>query len=223
MDKIGEASKPFEARVEDLMENGRKKEQEKTDTKPADDEEKGIDTNAFLLTEMKFGLEFVFRMSDPDFICNGLVGDTEKIVTRGDYEGAYIVIVFYPKDFTGVAEDTMNLMADLAVDKEFNLELMVVSTDSVETHRAWAETREGGAPVTMLGDRTGEVARKFGVLDTITHLAYSAMFLVDKEGVVQAVKVTGTGGLGVVGVGEVLDLVRESFTAEVGIEEAESS
>ena len=150
MDKIGEASKPFEARVEDLMENDRKKEQEKTGTKPADHEEKGIDTNAFLLTEMKFGLEFVFRMSDPvfpgemvpDFICNGLVGDTEKIVTRGDYEGAYIVIVFYPKDFTGVAEDTMNLMADLAVDKEFNLELMLVSTDSVETHRAWAETRE---------------------------------------------------------------------------------
>ena len=213
------------------MENGRKKEQEKTDTKPADDEEKGIDTNAFLLTEMKFGLDFVFRMSDPvfpgemvpDFFCNGLVGDTEKIVTRGDYEGSYIVIVFYPKDFTDVGEDTMNLMADLAVDKEFNLELMVVSTDSVETHRAWAETREGGAPVTMLGDRTGEMARKFGVLDPITHLAYNAMFLVDMEGVVQAVKVTGTGGLVVVGVGEVLDLVRESFTAEVGIEAAESS
>ena len=217
--------------MEDLFEDGRKKEQEKTVNKPADDEEKGIDTKAFLMTEMKFGLEFVFRMSDPvfpgemvpDFICKGLVGDTEKLVTRADYEGAYVVIVFYPKDFTDVGEDTLNLMADLAANKEFNLELVVISTDSVETHRAWTETREGGAPVTMLGDRTGEVARKFGVLDAVTHLAYSAMFLVDKEGVVQAVKVTGRDGLGVEGMGEVLDLIKDSFAVEVEIEEAEST
>ena len=43
----------------------------------------------------------------------------------------------------------------------------------------------------MLGDRTGEVARNFGVLDTITHLAYSAMFLMDMDGVVQAIKEVG--------------------------------
>ena len=92
MDKIGGASKPFAARVEDLIENGRKKEQKKTVNKPTDDEEKDIDTKAFLLTEMKFGLEFVFRMSDPlfpgemvpDFICKGLMGNTEKLVAKGD-------------------------------------------------------------------------------------------------------------------------------------------
>ena len=226
MDKIGEASKPFEARVEDMMENERTTEQEKTVHEPADDEDKGIDTNAFLMTEMKFGLDFVFRMSDPvlpgeivpDFVCKGLVGDNEKMVSRADYEGSFFVMVFYPKDFTEVGEDTLNLMADLVANMEYNLELLVISTDSVETHRAWAEAREGGAPVTMLADRTGEVARKFGVLDTITHLAYSAMFLVDREGVVQAVKVTGRGGLGIGGVGEVLDLVRESFAVEVETE-----
>ena len=130
MDKIGKASKPFAARVEDLIEDGRKKEQKKTVNKPADDEEKGIDTKAFLMTNMKFGLEFVFRMSDPvfpgeivpDFICKGLMGDTEKLMATGDYEGAYVVIIFYPKDFTDVGEDTLNLMADLAANKEFNLE-----------------------------------------------------------------------------------------------------
>ena len=103
------------------------------------------------------------------------------------------------------------------------MELVVISTDSVETHRAWTEEREGGAPVTMLGDRNGEVARLFGVLDTNTHTAYSAMFLVDMEGVVQAGMVTGKGGLGVGGVGDVLDLIRDSFTVEVEIEEDDSS
>ena len=73
------------------------------------------------------------------------------------------------------------------------MEMLVISTDSVETHRAWAESREGGNPITMLGDRTVEMARTLGVLDTIPHLAYSAMFLVDIMGVVQVVNVTGRG------------------------------
>ena len=67
MDKIGEANKPFEARVEDLMEEERQKEQERADKIPSDADEEGIDTKSFLMTEMKFGLDFVFRMSDSVF------------------------------------------------------------------------------------------------------------------------------------------------------------
>ena len=62
MDKIGKAKKSVEACVEDMMEDERNKKQE-TVPAPADDE-KGIDTKAFLMTEMKFGLDFVFRMYD---------------------------------------------------------------------------------------------------------------------------------------------------------------
>ena len=63
-----------------------------------------------------------------------------------------------------VGEATLDLMGDLAADKEFKF-----STDSVQTHRAWIDRREGGAPVTMLGDMTGNMARMFGVMDTTTH------------------------------------------------------
>ena len=112
-------------------------------------------------------------------------------------------------------------MADLVANKEFNMEVLVISTDSVETHRAWAESMEVGAPVTMLGDRTGEVARTFGVLDTVTHLAYSSMFLIEMNGVLQAVKVFGRGGLVLGGAGEVLDLARESFAVDETEGEAE--
>ena len=64
-------------------------------------------------------------------------------------------------------------MGDLAPDKEFKLEFLVISTDSCQTHRAWIDRREEGAPVAMLGDMTGH------------------------GGVVQAVNVTGKGGEGV--------------------------
>ena len=66
----------------------------------------------------------------------------------------------------------------------------------------------------MLGDRTGKVARTFGLVDIIIHSVYSVMFLVDRKGVVEAVKVTGKGILGFRGVGEVLDLAREAFAVE---------
>ena len=59
-------------------------------------------------------------------------------------------------------------MGDLAADKEFKLEFLVIFTDSGQKHRAWIDRREGGAPVTMLGDMTG-MAMMFGVLDTTTH------------------------------------------------------
>ena len=51
------------------------------------------------------------------------------------------------------------------------------------------------------------------VLDTVTHLAYSSMFLLVMEGV-QAVNVTVKDGLGVGGMGEVLNLAREAFAIE---------
>ena len=67
MDKIGEANKPMEARVSDLLEVERRKK---------DDNEKSvvvyqpkdvdiIDTSAFIETKMQYGLDFVFRLSDP--------------------------------------------------------------------------------------------------------------------------------------------------------------
>ena len=67
----------------------------------------------------------------------------------------------------------------------------------------------------MLGDRTGVVARTFGLVDIIIHIAYSVMFLVDRKGVVVGVKVTGRGILGVPGVGEGLDLAVEETENKV--------
>ena len=231
MDKIGEANKPFEARVEDVMEDKRQKELEQVDDEESAGGKEGMDTGK--LTPFDFGLDFVFRMSEPvlpgdevpEFTCSALVGDSVETVSKADYEGSFVVIIFYPKDFTKEGEDVLNMVADLMASEELNLEVLLISTDSVETHRVWAQSmdgRNGGAPVVpMLGDTTGEVAKIFGVLDTVTHLAYNAMFLIDMNGLVQAVKVYGQGGLAIGGAGEILDLAREAFSDEEEVVEAE--
>ena len=217
MDKIGEANKPFEARVEDLMEDERQKEKVEDDI--SDDSKE--DTGPGKIMPFDFGLDFVFRMSEPvlpgdevpEFSCKALVGDSVKILSKADYEGKFFLMIFFPKDFTKEAEDILKLVADFVAGKELNLvEVLLISTDSVETHRAFSESlgvSHGGTP--MLGDTTGEVAKAFGVLDTNTHLAYSAVFLIDMEGLVQAVRVYGWGGLAIGGAGDFLDLVREVF------------
>ena len=53
----------------------------------------------------------------PAFYCKGLVGDIKKMVSMEDYKGTFLILVFYPKDFTDVGEAILNLMGDLASDQ----------------------------------------------------------------------------------------------------------
>ena len=66
MDKIGEANKPFEARVSDLLEVERRKKDgdEKTVVVYQPKDVEVIDTSAFIKTNMEYGLDFVFRLVD---------------------------------------------------------------------------------------------------------------------------------------------------------------
>merc|ERR550517_1230052 len=114
MDKIGEASKPFEARVSDLLEVERRKKEKDDKTvvvyQPKDVEV--IDTSAFIKTKMHYGLDFVFRLVDavlpgeqmPAFVCPSLAGDQEMLFTSGHLAGKTTLILFYPKDFGAEGE-----------------------------------------------------------------------------------------------------------------------
>ena len=72
MDKIGEANKPFEARVSDLLEVERRKKSDDEKTvvvyQPKDVEV--IDTSAFIKSKMEYGLDFVFRLVDSVTLIN---------------------------------------------------------------------------------------------------------------------------------------------------------
>ena len=132
MDKIGEANKPFEARVSDLLEVERRKKEgdEKTVVVYQPKDVEVIDTSAFIKTDMKYGLDFVFRLVDsvnliqkskfrrhtwkpnlflkvlpgeqmPAFLCPSLVGDQEMLFTSDQLAGKTTLLFFYSKDFGG--------------------------------------------------------------------------------------------------------------------------
>ena len=133
--------------MDDLLEERRKDEESKSVTvkRPKDD---AVDTYAFAKTKMELGMDFVFRLADsvlpgeqvPAFLCPGLVGDQEELVTSESLLGKPTLLFFYPKDFGPEGEACLKAMAELKV---LEVQLVAASTDSVEVHRAWREGREG--------------------------------------------------------------------------------
>merc|ERR1712147_382274 len=150
-----------------------------------------------------WGQEFSFRLGDPllpgekiPFFHEEALKDGQKIeVSPINYLGKPLLIFFHPGDFTSSGENTLNLVSSMLVNKEakdLNMDYMVVSTDTLSVHDAWARMRDLGMPdVALVSDKKGDISKAFGVLDVKTHKSYNAMFLVDQNGIAQFTTISG--------------------------------
>jgi peroxiredoxin (alkyl hydroperoxide reductase subunit C) len=117
-------------------------------------------------------------------------------VTDADLRGGWSVLFFYPADFTFVCPTELGDLADSYAEfKRLGVEVYSVSTDTHFTHKAWHETSDTIAKIEypMLGDPTGNLARSLGVLRESQGLADRGTFVIDPDGVIQAVEVTAEG------------------------------
>jgi peroxiredoxin (alkyl hydroperoxide reductase subunit C) len=106
------------------------------------------------------------------------------------------VFFFYPADFTFVCPTELGDLADHYAELQSRgVEVYSVSTDTHFTHKAWHESSEtiGKIDYTMLGDPTGTLTRNFGVMREAEGLAERASFIVDPQGIVQAMEITAEG------------------------------
>ncbi|MDL2212268.1 peroxiredoxin [Erysipelotrichaceae bacterium OttesenSCG-928-M19] len=119
-------------------------------------------------------------------------------VSNEDFKGQWSIVCFYPADFTFVCptelEDLQNQYPAL---KELGVEVYSVSTDTHFTHKAWHDNSEaiGKIEYTMIGDPSHLISWIFDVLDEETGLADRGTFIIDPDGVVQAVEINA-GGIG---------------------------
>jgi NADH-dependent peroxiredoxin subunit C len=119
-------------------------------------------------------------------------------VTEDDFKGKWSVVCFYPADFTFVCptelEDLQNHYEDL---KALGVEVYSVSTDTHFTHKAWHDSSEAIGKITyiMIGDPSHTISRNFDVLIEEAGLADRGTFIIDPDGVVQAVEINA-GGIG---------------------------
>ena len=129
--------------------------------------------------------------SAPDFTAQAVMGNNAfEDLTLSSYKGKYVVLFFYPLDFTFVCPSEI-IAHDkrLAEFKKRGAEVIGVSIDSHFTHLAWRNTaiNDGGiGPVQfpMVADMNHSITQSFGV-EHPDGVALRASFLIDRDGVVQ--------------------------------------
>ena len=117
-------------------------------------------------------------------------------VTEADALGQWSVFFFYPADFTFVCPTELGDVADnYDILRALGVEVFSVSTDTHFTHKAWHDSSDTIRKIryTMIGDPTGTITRNFQVMREAEGLADRATFIVDPDGVIQALELTAEG------------------------------
>lgn len=115
----------------------------------------------------------------------------EEVVTLDDYRGKWLVLFFYPYDFSFVCPTEILALSD-RYDEFLALgsDILGVSTDSVYSHRAWLQTPQEkngiqGTKFILGSDTTHSVSKAYGVLVQDEGVALRGLFIIDPEGVLQ--------------------------------------
>ncbi|KAI9908498.1 hypothetical protein PsorP6_016248 [Peronosclerospora sorghi] len=131
----------------------------------------------------------------PQFTAPAVVKGEITDISLDTYRGQYVVLFFYPKDFTYVCPTEIIAFNDRAAEfKALNTQLLAISCDSPETHLAWTRLprNKGGLgtmDIPIISDMTKVIAAKYGVLVEHLGIALRGLFIMDKEGVLQQVTV----------------------------------
>ena len=127
----------------------------------------------------------------PDFTADAVMpNDSFAELKLSSYRGKYVMLFFYPLDFTFVCpSEIVAFDAALSKFEAKNVQVIGVSVDSHYTHLAWKNTprKEGGiGPIRypLVADLTKEIARSYGVL-LDGGVALRGLFLIDKKGIVR--------------------------------------
>uniref|UniRef100_A0A1E1X9H6 thioredoxin-dependent peroxiredoxin n=1 Tax=Amblyomma aureolatum TaxID=187763 RepID=A0A1E1X9H6_9ACAR len=131
----------------------------------------------------------------PPFKATAVVDNEFKELSLSDFSGKYLVLFFFPLDFTFVCPTEIIAFSDRADEfKKLNTEVVAVSIDSHFTHLAWANTPRkngglGGVKIPMLSDLNKTIARDYGVLLEGPGVALRGLFIIDPKGIVRQITI----------------------------------
>jgi peroxiredoxin (alkyl hydroperoxide reductase subunit C) len=110
-------------------------------------------------------------------------------VDLDNYRGKWIILFFYPADFTFVCPTELKEMSDYYSDfKDGGAEIFSISTDSAYVHKAWTKENEllKNVKFPMLSDRNGSFSNIMQVYDRNSGTAIRASFIIDPDGIIVA-------------------------------------
>ncbi len=121
----------------------------------------------------------------PNFKLQGVSHEEFKDYKLTDYRGKWVVLFFYPLDFTFICPTEITGFSK--ADEEFeklNAKVLGVSTDSVHSHKAWLKEL-GALKYPLLSDMNHKVSSDYGVLIEEEGIALRGTFIIDPEGIVR--------------------------------------
>ncbi|PIK34620.1 putative peroxiredoxin-1 [Apostichopus japonicus] len=131
----------------------------------------------------------------PDFEGTAVVNGEFKNISLKDYKGKYLVLLFYPLDFTFVCPTEIIAFSQKASEfRQVNTQVIGISVDSQFSHLAWINTpkKEGGLGslnFPLLSDLQKKISRDYGVLLEDAGVALRGLFLIDPDGMVRHMSV----------------------------------
>jgi peroxiredoxin (alkyl hydroperoxide reductase subunit C) len=121
----------------------------------------------------------------PGFKGTAVINGQFKEIKLEDYAGKYLVLFFYPLDFTFVCPTEIIAFSERANEfRNIGCELIGVSTDSHFTHLAWINTSRkdgglGGIDIPLLADKSMAISRAYGVLQEESGVSFRGLFIID--------------------------------------------
>lgn len=132
--------------------------------------------------------QLVLTKPAPEFTTQAVVDGDFQEIKLSQYRGKYVVLFFYPLDFTFVCPTEIIAFSDRVEEfRNINCEVLAASTDSVFSHLAWVNTPRkigglGNMNIPLLEDKTHEIARKYGCLKEEEGIAFRGLFIIDDKG-----------------------------------------
>lgn len=131
------------------------------------------------------------RKPAPAFEGNAVINGKIQKISSNDYRGQWVVLLFYPLDFTFVCPTELTSFSDRASEFEaLKAKVIGISVDSAHSHLAWVNTprKKGGIGemnIPLLSDIHKDIARDYGVLIDDEGIALRGLFIIDPDGVLR--------------------------------------
>ena len=131
----------------------------------------------------------------PQFSSTAVIEQEFRNIKLEDYLGKYVILFFYPLDFTFVCPTEIRAFDKRYQEfKSLNTEILGVSVDSQFAHLAWIQTdlKEGGIgdiQYPLISDLTKKISTDYEILEPNTGVSLRGLYIIDPQGIIQHIAI----------------------------------
>lgn len=128
----------------------------------------------------------------PEFEADSYQENEIKKIKFSDYKGKWVIVIFYPADFTFVCPtELVDAQSYYDEVKKLGGEIISISTDTIYSHKAWHDSSPAIAKINfpMIADPTGNISRLFGTYIESDGVSLRGTFIIDPDGVLKTIEI----------------------------------